>query len=68
MERATHKTKLFPANAWKRNEIIAPDKDELVVRIPEVVSVAVIGVEPTLTVVIAFDIEHVQIAVGIGFV
>jgi len=40
-------------------------EDPLVVRIPDVVRIAPIAVEPELR-VIALHVEHVQVAIGIG--
>jgi len=43
---------------------VAAEKHPTVVGVPDIVGVAVVGVEPT-TIVIVFDIEHVEIVVGI---
>ena len=47
--------------------IVAAHEDEAIVGIPDVVGIAVVGVEPTI-VVIMLDVEQVQVAVRIGFV
>jgi len=43
---------------------IAADEDPAVVRVPDVVGAAVVGVEPPVVAVV-LDVEHVQIAVGV---
>lgn len=47
---------------------VAETEHDLVVEIPLVVRIRPIGVEPTLTVVVALDVEDVRVAVGIGCV
>jgi len=51
----------------KRNERIATDEHEAVVSIPDVVGVAIVGVEPLLVAVV-LHVEHVEVAVRVGYV
>ena len=47
---------------------VAENKHQLVLEIPAIVGIVPIRVEPPPAVVIAFDVEHVRVAVGIGCV
>jgi hypothetical protein len=48
-------------------KIVATDEQPLVVAIPDVVGIVIVAVEPTVVVVV-FNVEHVQIAIGIRIV
>jgi len=47
---------------------VAKTEDDLVVEIPLVRRIRPIGVEPRLAVVVALDVEHVRVAIGVGCV
>ena len=47
---------------------IATHEHPTVVSIPDVVSVAVVGIQPLLAIVIALDIEDVEVAIRVGCV
>ncbi len=47
---------------------VATQEHPAVVAIPEVVRVAVVAVEPLLAVVVALDVEHVEVAIRVGYV
>ena len=49
----------------KIKKVAGEDEDPLVVSIPEVVGIAIIAVEPKAG-IIAFHVEHVQIAVRVA--
>ena len=42
------------------------DKHEAIVSIPEVARVAIVSVEPRLTVIIALHVEHVEVAIRVS--
>ncbi|MEK7501043.1 MAG: hypothetical protein AAB642_02880 [Patescibacteria group bacterium] len=46
---------------------VAAEKNPEVVAVPEVVGVAMVGVEPEVIVVV-INIEHVRIAVRVGYI
>ncbi len=64
MEWTTCEAKLSESNDRREMKRVAAEKHPTVVGVPDIVGVAVVGVEPT-TIVIVFDIEHVEIVVGI---
>lgn len=67
MEWTTAKTKL----SWvgeKRRRIARTDKHELVVPIPVVVRIAIVVVQPRLTIIIPFHLEDVAVTVRVSFV
>ena len=66
MERAAPKAKL-PSNVRRETQRMAENEDEAVVRVPLVVRVAPIRVEPP-SIIVVFDVEDVQVAVRIGVV
>lgn len=45
---------------------VAKTKDNPIVEIPAIVRIGVIAIEPTFTIVVTLDVEHVRVAVGIG--
>lgn len=46
----------------------AETEDDTIVEIPLVVRIRPIRAEPTITIVVALDHEHVRVAVGVGSV
>jgi len=64
MEWTTCEAKLSESNDRREMKRVAAEKHPTVVGVSNIVGVAVVGVEPT-TIVIVFDIEHVEIVVGI---
>ncbi|MBI2087016.1 MAG: hypothetical protein HYT69_02490 [Candidatus Zambryskibacteria bacterium] len=48
--------------------IFAETKHDLVLKIPLVIRIRSVGVEPRLAVIVPVEFEHVRIAVGIGCV
>ena len=47
---------------------VAETEHDLIVEVPLVVGVDPIGVEPPRAVVVALDVEHVRVAIGVGYV
>ncbi len=45
---------------------VAKPKHEAIVEIPLIVRVHPIRIEPPLAVIVALDIEHVRVAIGVG--
>ena len=45
----------------------AETKNDAIVEIPTIVSVRPVAIEPQPTVVVAFNIEHVRIAIGVRY-
>lgn len=45
---------------------VAKTEDDPIVEVPPIVRVSIVAVEPTLTVVVALDVEHVRVAIGVG--
>ncbi len=64
MERAAYEAKLSQeiGRGIKR---VATDEHPAIVRIPDVVRMTIVVVQPPV-IVIVFDVEHVQIAVRVG--
>jgi len=57
-----------PVSNWtgkKIKRVAGEDEGQMIVRIPDIVGIAPIAVEPQLR-VIALHREHVQVAIGIG--
>jgi len=46
---------------------VAKPEDDAIVEIPLIVGVRPIRIEPAPAVIITLDIEHVRVAIGIGF-
>lgn len=46
----------------------ATQEHPAIVSVPEVVRVAVVSIEPELAIVIPLDIEHVEVAVRVGYI
>ena len=46
---------------------VATQKHEPVVSVPEVVGMAVVTIQPQLAVVVPLDVEHLEVAVRVGF-
>lgn len=46
---------------------VATDEHPAVVAIPEVVGIAIVAVEP-LAIVITFHIEHLEVAIRVGYI
>lgn len=65
MEWSNSKTKLSHQKSGREMKRIATEEHPAVVTIPEVVRVAVVAVEPRV-VRIAFDVEHVEVAVRVS--
>jgi hypothetical protein len=47
---------------------VAETEDEPVVELPLIVGIDPIRVEPRLAVVVPLNVEHVRVAVGVGYV
>lgn len=47
---------------------VAETEHDRVVEIPLVVRIRPIGVEPRLAVIVVLDVEHVRVAIGVGYV
>ncbi|GEM_PF-4829713 len=46
----------------------AKDEHQHMVEIPAVARVGVVAVQPTFAIVIPLDVEHVRVAIGVGYV
>jgi hypothetical protein len=57
-----------PLPKQERNERVATQEDPTVVSIPNVVRPAVVAIEPLRTVVVTLNVEHVEVAVRVGYV
>ena len=47
---------------------LATPEHETIVSIPDVVRVAIVSVEPELAIIVALNVEHVEVAVRVGYV
>jgi len=63
LEWSTYKTKL-PHKSRREIKRVATDEDEAVVTIPEVVRVTVVATQPA-TIVVVFNVEHLEVAVRV---
>ncbi len=45
---------------------VAKTKHDAIVEIPLIVGIRPIRVEPPFTIVVALDVEHVRVAIGVG--
>lgn len=66
MEWTTSKAKLS-RKVGREAKIVAPHKDEAIVGVPEVVRMPFVAVEPQ-PVVVVLHVEHVEVAVRVGYV
>ena len=65
MEWSTYKTKLSSYKSRREMKRFATEEDETVVTVPEIVRVAVVGIEPAF-VVIVFNVEQVEVAIRVS--
>ena len=47
---------------------LATHEQEAIVSIPEVIRIAVVGIEPQLAIIVPLNVEHVEVAVRVGCV
>lgn len=45
---------------------VSETEDDLILKVPLVVGVSVVRVQPLLAIVVPLDVEHILIAVGVG--
>lgn len=45
---------------------VAEGEDNLVLKIPVVVRIGIVAVQPALAVIVPLDVENVRVAVGVG--
>ena len=63
-----YQNKTLPLSKQKRKKRVATGEDPNVVSIPDIVGIVIVRIEPRFAVIVPLDVEHVQIAIGIGYV
>ena len=51
-----------------RNEASCENKHKLVLKIPVITRIGIVTIEPTLTIVIVLNFEHIRITIGISYI
>jgi hypothetical protein len=59
------KNKTLPKNQ-ERNKRVAKTESNTIVEIPLIVRIGIVGIEPTIAIIVTLDVEHVRVTVRVG--